>query len=103
MTRAWAEAVARLKSFIFLDTHMNLPYPAVMETTRSARDLHRLLAYVFTVVVIANIVSAVAGGPDWIGYIALAPLIVMMLTGWYLLWMPHSRSRRRNRAPDGSV
>jgi cytochrome b len=87
---------------IFLDTYM-ISYAAVVATTRSARDLHRLLAYLFTAVVLANIVSAVAGGPDWLGYIALAPLILMMLTGWYLLWMPHSRSRRRNRAQNGSV
>jgi cytochrome b len=74
-----------------------------MATMRSARDLHRLLAYVFTAVVLANIVSAIAGGPDWVGYIALAPLVLMMFTGWYLLWMPHSRSRRRDPAQRGST
>jgi hypothetical protein len=82
---------------------MNLSYASVMATTRSARDLHRLLADAFTVVVLANIVSAVVGGPDWLGYIALAPLVAMMLTGWYVLWLPHSRSRRRNRVLDGSA
>ncbi len=74
-----------------------------MATTRSARDVHRMLAYVFTAVVLANVVSAVVGGPDRVGYLALAPLILMMFTGWYLLWMPHSRSRRHHRAEDGSA
>ncbi len=46
----------------------------------------------FTATVLANVVSAVAGGPDWVGYLAVAPLVVMMFTGWYLLWRPHGRT-----------
>ena len=65
-----------------------------MSSNRSARILHRWLAYAFTVTVIANVVSAVAGGPDWVGFIALAPLVLMMVTGWVLLWA-HQRGRSR--------
>jgi O-antigen/teichoic acid export membrane protein len=64
-----------------------------MRNGTSARGAHRLLAYVFTATVLANVVSAVVGGPDWVGYLALLPLVVMMLTGWYLLWLPHGRRR----------
>lgn len=51
------------------------------------------MAYVFTVTVLVNVVSAVAGGPDWLGYVALVPLVGLMFTGWYLLWL-HSRHQR---------
>lgn len=49
------------------------------------------MAYVFTATVLANVISAIVGGPDWVGYLALLPLVVMMVTGWYLLWLPHGR------------
>lgn len=62
-----------------------------MKNKISTRAVHRALAYVFTVLVPANVVSAFVGGPEWIGYLALATLLFMMFTGWYLLWLPHSR------------
>jgi O-antigen/teichoic acid export membrane protein len=68
-----------------------------MRNATSARGAHRLLAYVFTATVLANVISAVLGGPDWVGYLALLPLVIMMVTGWYLLWLPHGRRRTRAR------
>jgi hypothetical protein len=62
-----------------------------MTTSTSVRKGHRILAYVFTALVLANVVSALVGGPEWIGYLAIAPLLLMMFSGWYLLWLPHSK------------
>jgi hypothetical protein len=62
------------------------------------RRSHRTVAVVFTVTVAANVVVAVLGGPEWVGYVALAPLVVLMLTGWYLLWATTPRRRERGRS-----
>jgi hypothetical protein len=64
----------------------------------SPRRGHRRLAVGFTVVVIANVVNAVVGGPEWVGYLALAPLVGLMVTGWYLLWATSARRRPAQRA-----
>ena len=65
-----------------------------MAKTPGIRNTHGWLAAVFTVTVIANVISAVAGGPTWVAYIAVAPLVLLMLTGWYLLWVSSSVRRR---------
>lgn len=60
----------------------------------SIRTSHRWFAGIFTVVVLANVVNAIVGGPDWVGYVALAPLVALMFTGWYMLWVISVRQRR---------
>jgi fatty-acid desaturase len=65
-----------------------------MTSDRNVRIAHRRLALLFTLVVLANVVSAIAGGPDWVGYVALVPLVLMMLSGWYMLAAPHLTGRR---------
>lgn len=67
-----------------------------MAEASGIRPSHRVFAIVFTLTVIANVVSAIAGGPDWVGYIAVAPLVALMLTGWYLLYATSSRRERRS-------
>ena len=62
------------------------------------RPSHRAFAIVFTLTVIANVVSAIVGGPDWVAYIAVAPLVLLMLTGWYLLYATSSRRGERRTA-----
>lgn len=57
------------------------------------RTSHRTVALVFTATVIANVVVAVLGGPEWVAYVAVAPLVVLMVTGWYLLWATSPRRR----------
>lgn len=69
-----------------------------MAEAAPVRPSHRVFAIVFTITVIANVVSAVAGGPDWVGYIAVAPLVLLMLTGWYLLYATSSRRGDRRTA-----
>lgn len=85
----------------FLDTNMRvlISFPAMAENP-SIRSSHRWFATAFTVTVLANVASAVAGGPTWVGYIALAPLVLLMFSGWYLLWATSgARRRRRERQP----
>jgi hypothetical protein len=54
------------------------------------RQLHRWVAIVFTVTVIANfIVRARGEPPPWVTYSPLAPLAVLLLTGLYMFAMPH--------------
>lgn len=81
---------------IFLDKNTRFGYIWSMKNKISFRGVHRALAYAFTVLVLANVVSAFVGGPEWIGYLALAPLLLMMFTGWYLLWLPHSRKGHKS-------
>ncbi len=68
-----------------------------MAQTASVRNAHGWMAAVFTVTVIANVISAVAGGPTWVAYVAVAPLVLLMFTGWYLLWVSSSVRRRLTR------
>jgi hypothetical protein len=68
-----------------------------MSEVRSIRNSHGWLAAVFTLTVLANVISAVAGGPEWIAYVAVAPLVLLMFTGWYLLWVSSSVRRRLTR------
>lgn len=69
-----------------------------MAEASGVRPSHRVFAIVFTVTVIANVVSAIVGGPDWVAYIAVAPLVLLMLTGWYLLYATSSRRGERRTA-----
>ena len=69
-----------------------------MAENSTIRPSHRVFAIVFTVTVIANVVSAIVGGPDWVAYIAVAPLVLLMLTGWYLLYATSSRRGERRTA-----
>jgi hypothetical protein len=61
------------------------------------RQIHRWVAILFTVTVIANFVQIGMGGgnpPNWITYSPLPPLAVMLLTGLYLFVLPYlTRSR----------
>lgn len=57
----------------------------------SVRSGHRWTAVVFTLTVLANVVNVVVDGPTWVGYVAVAPLVALMLSGWYLLLAPSLR------------
>ena len=65
------------------------------------RQVHRWIAVLFTVTVIANFVAlAQSGGvqpPAWITYAPLAPLAVLLLTGLYLFFLPYAARRRAGR------
>lgn len=60
------------------------------------RQAHRWLSVAFTVAVIINIVALVQKSQaTWIGLLALAPLILLMLSGLYLFILPYAAKWRR--------
>ena len=72
-----------------------------MSWNKWIRQIHRWLAIVFTVTVIANIValSTSNGKPaDWITYSPLPPLFLLMFTGLYMFVLPYAVKWRSGRS-----
>jgi hypothetical protein len=66
-----------------------------MRWNRWIRQFHRWLSLAFTLAVIANITAMILQVPAaWIGFLALAPLIPLLVTGLYLFAMPYLARRR---------
>jgi hypothetical protein len=60
------------------------------------RQIHRWLSIAFTLAVIANIIAmTMQTQATWIGFLALVPLIPLLITGLYLFALPYV-GRRRN-------
>lgn len=58
------------------------------------RRTHRWLSIAFVLAVIANIAAMVMRTPaTWIGLMALAPLIPLMITGLYMFVRPYLAGR----------
>ncbi|CAN7573759.1 hypothetical protein LJR219_004184 [Phenylobacterium sp. LjRoot219] len=69
-----------------------------MNGNKLVRQIHRWLSLIFTVAVIINIVAMVRQAPAaWIGFLALVPLIPLLITGLYLFVLPYAT--RRAAAP----
>ena len=65
------------------------------------RQTHRWTSIVFTVAVIINIVAQIQQIPAvWIGFLALFPLIVLLLTGLYLFVLPYRAQGRSRRGSE---
>jgi hypothetical protein len=63
------------------------------------RQIHRWLSIAFTVAVIVNIVALSTAEPaEWIGLLALVPLILLLLSGLYLFALPYAARMRRGGA-----
>ena len=57
---------------------------------RTIRQLHRWLSIVFTLGVIANIVTmSITTPPFWVGLLALIPLILLLISGLYMFALPY--------------
>jgi hypothetical protein len=55
------------------------------------RQIHRWLSIAFTVAVIVNIVALAQKEPAvWVGFLALLPLVLLMLTGLYMFVLPYA-------------
>ena len=68
-----------------------------MNWNRSIRQVHRWLSIIFTIGVIANIVTmSLMQPPFWVGLLALIPLILLLLSGLYLFALPYIGRRRSN-------
>ena len=65
------------------------------------RQIHRWLAIIFTLTVIANFVAMSQGQPPmWIVYSPLPPLFLMLATGLYMFFLPYAAKRRRSAAKE---
>jgi hypothetical protein len=73
--------------------------------SRWLRQTHRWLSIAFTVGVIVYIIAMGQKQPAaWVGLLALVPLVLLLLTGLYLLVLPHAikwRSGRRTAQVGG--
>ena len=59
------------------------------------RQTHRWLSIAFTVAVIINTVAVGMGRyANWLGFLALAPLILLILTGLYMFVLPYATAWR---------
>ncbi|MGY4339662.1 hypothetical protein ACVWW3_004568 [Bradyrhizobium sp. LM2.9] len=66
-----------------------------MSSNMWIRQIHRWLSIAFTLAVIANIVAMIQQvEAAWIGFLALVPLIPMLITGLYLVRAALSRQAR---------
>ena len=66
-----------------------------MRWNKWIRQIHRWLSLAFTLAVIANIAAMILQVPSvWIGFLALVPLIPLLITGLYLFALPYIARRR---------
>ena len=66
------------------------------------RQIHRWVAIVFTVTVVANFVAIGLGEPPaWVVYAPLLPLMLLLVTGLYMFVLPYVT--KRNRASNEHV
>ncbi len=69
-----------------------------MNFNQWVRQIHRWLAIVFTLTVIANIVMMTKGQPPmWVVYSPLPPLFLLMFSGLYMFALPYL-TKARNAA-----
>jgi hypothetical protein len=60
------------------------------------RQIHRWLAILFTLTVLANFIAMALGPvPPWITYSPLLPLFLLMFTGLYMFALPYMKQRKR--------
>jgi len=70
-----------------------------MAVNKWVRQLHRWVAVAFTVTVVAAVVALTRRDPvEWVSYLPLLPLALLLLTGLYLFVLPYVL---RRRTPDG--
>ena len=56
------------------------------------RQIHRWVAILFTVTVIANFAAMSQGQPPaWLTYLPLLPLFFLLFTGLYMFFLPYWR------------
>ncbi|MFD1084323.1 hypothetical protein [Micromonospora andamanensis] len=67
------------------------------------RQIHRWLAIAFTVTVIVTFVALGQDNPvEWVAYLPLLPLALLLFTGLYLFVLPYVVKRRGGRATAGA-
>jgi hypothetical protein len=73
-----------------------------MNWSQWIRQIHRWVAVIFMVTVVANFVALSQSGgempPPWITYSPLLPLALLMFSGLYLFVLPYAMKRRSRRS-----
>lgn len=65
-----------------------------MTFSSRVRKFHRLMSIVFTLLVIVVFVSATRPeAPEWVFYLPLPPLALMLISGLYLFALPYLARR----------
>lgn len=61
-----------------------------MNWNKAIRQLHRWLSIIFTLTVVANFIAIGTGRTaDWLYYLPLPPLFLLMFSGLYMFMLPH--------------
>ena len=72
-----------------------------MNWNKWVRQTHRWLSIAFTVGVIVNIVAvAEKKYTFWVGVSAALPLVLLLITGWYLFVLPYATKWRSGQRTD---
>ncbi len=67
--------------------------------SNTIRQWHRWLSIAFTVAAIANVATLGRKEPIvWLGFLALAPLLLLLVSGLYLFVLPYAGRRRPEQA-----
>ncbi|WP_295808030.1 hypothetical protein [uncultured Nitratireductor sp.] len=63
------------------------------------RQSHRWISIAFTLGVIVNTIATASGQepPVWVYFLALGPLLLLLITGLYLFALPYFARRRAER------
>lgn len=65
------------------------------------RQSHRWISMAFTLTVVANFVAMALGRtPDWLTYLPLLPLFLLLASGLYLFALPYLGKRRAVAGSD---
>jgi hypothetical protein len=73
-----------------------------MGVSRSVRQAHRWLSIAFTAGVLTYIAVMSRGKPPgWVGLLALVPLILLLVSGFYLFVLPYVTRRRGAGVEEG--
>jgi hypothetical protein len=69
-----------------------------MSANKWVRQIHRWLSVVFTLAVILNLVAlGQEWRADWVGFLALPPLALLLFSGLYLFVLPYAAKWRGRR------
>ncbi len=72
-----------------------------MNWNKWIRQIHRWLSIAFTVAVIVNTVAVARGRyAGWVGFLALLPLALLLLTGLYLFMLPYASKWRNGQSTN---
>ncbi len=75
-----------------------------MNWNKWIRQTHRWLSIIFTVTVIVSFIAIAQEDPvEWVFYLPLPPLALLLFSGLYLFVLPYAAKWRGGRAPADSV